>query len=140
MNTGHLTLLKGGSAFSSDRQAEKDLYDADSVGGSQPGKGSRRVAVVRSKPAPRREDTKMLALVARPGLRYLSALFSASPVVVEGKLHCLSEDGDMYVVKTGPEYELLAKNSLNEVCMTSPAFSDGRIFIRRLKHLHPVGS
>jgi outer membrane protein assembly factor BamB len=68
----------------------------------------------------------------------VGALFSASPVVVEGRLHCLSEDGDMYVVKTGPEYELLAKNSLNEVCMASPAVSDGKWFIRSFKHLYCI--
>jgi len=48
----------------------------------------------------------------------------------------------MYVVKTGTEYELLAKNSLNEVGMESPAVSDGKMFIRSFKHLYciPVGT
>ena len=66
------------------------------------------------------------------------ALFSASPVAVEGKLYCLSEDGDMYVIKAGPEYELLAKNSLDEVCMASPAVSAGKMFIRTFKHLYCI--
>lgn len=65
----------------------------------------------------------------------VGALFTSSPVAVDGRLYCLSEDGDMYVLKAGPEYELLAKNSLGEVCMASPAISDGKMFIRAFKHL-----
>jgi len=113
--------------FSSDGQAEKDLYDAYSAGRSQQRKSSGESRWLEAKAtAETRRQQDPFALVARPGLRYLSALFSASPVVVEGKLRCLSEDGEMYVVKTGTEYELLAKNSLNEVGMESPAVSDGR--------------
>ncbi len=65
----------------------------------------------------------------------VGANFSASPVVVEGNLYCMSEDGDVYVIKAGPEYELLAKNSLGEAVMASPAISDGKMIIRTLKHL-----
>jgi hypothetical protein len=71
----------------------------------------------------------------------VGALFSASPVVVEGRLHCLSEDGDMYVVKTGPEYELLAKNSLNGVYGIACCF--GREVVHpelQAPLLHPAGS
>ena len=35
--------------------------------------------------------------------------FSASPVAGDGKIYCSSEDGDVYVIKAGPEYEELAK-------------------------------
>jgi len=44
----------------------------------------------------------------------------------------------MYVIRAGPEYELLAKNSLNEVCMASPAVSEGKMFIRTFKHLYCI--
>jgi outer membrane protein assembly factor BamB len=66
------------------------------------------------------------------------ALFSASPVAVDGKLYCISEDGDVYVFKAAPEYELLAKNSLGEAGMATPAVSDGKMFIRTLKHLYCI--
>ncbi len=68
----------------------------------------------------------------------VGALFTASPVVAGGRLYCLSEDGEMYVLRAGPEYELLAKNSLNEVCMASPAVSEGKMFIRTFKHLYCI--
>ena len=36
--------------------------------------------------------------------------FSSSPVAGDGKVYFPSEDGDVYVVKAGPAFELLAKN------------------------------
>ncbi len=64
--------------------------------------------------------------------------FSASPVAVEGKLYVMSEDGDVYVINAGPKYELLAKNSIGESVMASPAVSDGKMFVRALKHLYCI--
>src|SRR4051812_34711580 len=46
--------------------------------------------------------------------------FSASPVAGDGKLYLTSEDGDVFVVKAGPTYELLAKNPIGEVVMATP--------------------
>jgi hypothetical protein len=60
-------------------------------------------------------------------------LFSASPVVVEGKLHSLSEEGDIYVVKAGPQYRAFGQEFTHEVCRASPAVS--KMFIRSFKHL-----
>jgi outer membrane protein assembly factor BamB len=59
--------------------------------------------------------------------------FSASPVAADGKIYLTSEDGDVFVVKAGPAYELLATNHVGEVVMATPAVSDGTIFIRGLK-------
>jgi outer membrane protein assembly factor BamB len=50
----------------------------------------------------------------------------------------MSEDGDVYVISAGPVYELLAKNSLGEAVMASPALADGKMFIRALKHLYCI--
>ena len=36
--------------------------------------------------------------------------FSASPVAADGKLYLSGEDGDVFVVKAGPQFELLARN------------------------------
>ncbi|HWQ03389.1 MAG TPA: PQQ-binding-like beta-propeller repeat protein, partial [Candidatus Nitrosotenuis sp.] len=51
--------------------------------------------------------------------------FSASPVAADGKIYFTSEDGDVFVVKAGPQYELLSKNPMGEVLMATPAISDG---------------
>jgi outer membrane protein assembly factor BamB len=68
----------------------------------------------------------------------IGAGFSASPVAMDGKLFCLSEEGDVFVIKAGDQYELLAKNSLGESIMASPAVSDGKMFIRALGHLYCI--
>src|SRR6266508_1838424 len=59
--------------------------------------------------------------------------FSASPVAADGKLYLASEDGDVFVIKAGPTYELLATNHLGQVVMATPAISAGTIIIRGLK-------
>jgi outer membrane protein assembly factor BamB len=56
--------------------------------------------------------------------------FTASPVAGDGKIYFSSEDGDIFVVKAGPAFELIATNAMGDVCMASPAISDGVIFFR----------
>lgn len=65
--------------------------------------------------------------------------FSASPVAADGKIYLASEDGDVFVVKAGPTYELLATNSMGEALMATPAISDGLIIIRGLKDVFAIG-
>jgi outer membrane protein assembly factor BamB len=64
--------------------------------------------------------------------------FSASPVAMDGKIFCSSEDGDVFVIKAGDQFELLAKNSLGEGIMASPAVSNGNMFIRTIGHLYCI--
>src|SRR4026208_1506479 len=47
-----------------------------------------------------------------------------------GRLYFTREDGDVYVVKAGPGFELLATNSLGEVAMATPAISEGTLLFR----------
>jgi outer membrane protein assembly factor BamB len=56
--------------------------------------------------------------------------FTASPVAGDGKLYFSSEDGDIFVVKAGPTFELMATNVMGDVCMASPAISEGVIYFR----------
>ena len=65
-----------------------------------------------------------------------SANFTTSPWAYDGKIFCLSEDGDTYVVRAGSDYELLGKNSLGEMCMATPAMADGRLYIRTISKLY----
>src|SRR5215204_2588272 len=50
--------------------------------------------------------------------------FSASPIAADGKIYATSEDGDVFVVKAGPAFELLSKNPVGEILMATPAVSD----------------
>jgi outer membrane protein assembly factor BamB len=65
--------------------------------------------------------------------------FTASPVASDGKIFLSSEDGDVFVVKAGPKYELLAKNPVGEVMMATPAISDGLLIVRTVTNLYAFG-
>jgi outer membrane protein assembly factor BamB len=56
--------------------------------------------------------------------------FTASLVAADGKVYFTSEDGDVFVVKAGRTFELLAKNPLGDYAMATPAISDGTMFFR----------
>lgn len=62
--------------------------------------------------------------------------FTASPWAGNGKIFALSEDGDTFVFQAGPEYKLLHKNSLDEMCMATPAIAGDRLLIRTLTKLY----
>lgn len=64
--------------------------------------------------------------------------FSASPVAADGKIYFTSEVGDVYVVAAGPEFELLAVNSLDEIAMATPALSEGVLYFRTRHHVVAV--
>ena len=66
--------------------------------------------------------------------------FTASPVSATGKVYFTSEDGDVYVVKAGPTFELLAKNPMGEVCMATPAIAGGVMFFRTRGHVVAIGT
>lgn len=65
--------------------------------------------------------------------------WTASPVAADGKVYFTNEEGGVYVIKAGPTYEVLAKNSLGEITMATPAISDGVLYFRTQKHLVAVG-
>ena len=64
------------------------------------------------------------------------ASFTSSPWAYNGKLFCLSEDGDTYVVAAGAEFKLLHTNPLGELCLSSPAVSGGNVLIRTAGKLY----
>jgi hypothetical protein len=45
----------------------------------------------------------------------------------------------MFVLKAGPKFELISRNTLGEECYASPAISRGQILIRALHHLYCIG-
>ncbi|HVS14918.1 MAG TPA: PQQ-binding-like beta-propeller repeat protein [Thermoanaerobaculia bacterium] len=65
-----------------------------------------------------------------------AAAFTASPWAYDGKVFLLSEDGDTFVVEAGPEYRLIGKSSLDEMCMATPAIADGSLIVRTRTRLY----
>jgi len=65
--------------------------------------------------------------------------YSASPVLADGKIYITSEEGLTTIIKAGPKFEVLAENPLNDYCLSSPAISEGQIFIRTAGYLYCIG-
>jgi len=61
--------------------------------------------------------------------------FTSSPVAGDGKLYIASEEGDVYVVAAGGEFKILAKNTLGEPTLASPAISEGVLYYRTVRSL-----
>jgi outer membrane protein assembly factor BamB len=66
------------------------------------------------------------------------ASFMGSPIAANGRLLLTSEDGDTFVIKAGAKHEVLGTNSVGEPVYTTPAISNGRIYIRGEKHLFAI--
>ena len=64
----------------------------------------------------------------------------ASPVLIEGLVYFINDNGEVNVIKPGPQFERVAKYSLGEQCYASPAISDGRVYLRGFTHLFCLGS
>lgn len=61
--------------------------------------------------------------------------FTASPVAANGKIYFTSEVGDIYVIQAGAEFKVLATNFMGDICMATPAISEGTLFFRTRNHL-----
>src|SRR4029077_6617084 len=66
--------------------------------------------------------------------------YSGSPGLADGKIYVTNEDGVTTVVLAGPKFEVVAENALNDYCLSSPAISDGQIFIRTAQNLYCIGN
>lgn len=64
--------------------------------------------------------------------------FTSSPWAYNGKVFCLSEDGLTYVIKAGPEFEILHTNPLDELCIATPSVVDGKLLVRTLTKVYCI--
>ena len=60
----------------------------------------------------------------------LREAFSASAVAADGKIYLSSETGNIYVIKAGPVFTILSRNSLKDNCMATPAISGNTLYFR----------
>ncbi len=66
------------------------------------------------------------------------ASFTASPWAYNGKIFALSEQGDTYVIESGPEFEVSHVNSLDEMAMASPAVVGDRLILRTRSKVYSI--
>jgi outer membrane protein assembly factor BamB len=72
-------------------------------------------------------------------VKEMDEAFQASPSIVGGKLVMISEKGNLIVAEVGRAYKEILRSSLGEYCYASPAFADGRMYIRGKKNLYCIG-
>lgn len=87
----------------------------------------------------------LYALDARTGETLLGptrlppGTYSASPVLAEGRLYVINEDGLASVVAVGDGFEILSTNDMGAYTLSSMAMSDGQIFLRTAEALYCIG-
>jgi outer membrane protein assembly factor BamB len=72
--------------------------------------------------------------------RLRPSTYSGSFTLADGKLYITNEDGLTTVVRAGPKFEILAENNFDDYTLSSPAVSDGQIFIRTTGWLWAIGN
>jgi outer membrane protein assembly factor BamB len=67
--------------------------------------------------------------------------FTSSPSLAGGYVYLFAEEGQCWIVEpTRDECKRVAENQLGEDCVTSPAFREGRLFIRGKQSLFCLGN
>jgi outer membrane protein assembly factor BamB len=69
-----------------------------------------------------------------------TSAFTASPVAADGKVYLANEDGQVFVLKAGPAYELLSVNDMGAPVLATPAISEGRLLLRTQTDVVAIGS
>ncbi len=65
--------------------------------------------------------------------------FVASPLAADGHIFLPSENGQIVVVKSGPEFEQIYVNQTDMKILSSPAISEGKLYLRGQKYLMAIG-
>jgi hypothetical protein len=66
--------------------------------------------------------------------------YTASAVAGGGKVYLTGEMCDTCVVEPGSEFRLLQTNSLDAICMATPAIADGHLYFRTDGHLIAIAT
>lgn len=77
---------------------------------------------------------EMAYRVRVPGAR----AFWASPWTDGERVYCLDDDGNTHVLASGPEFQLLHTNRLDELCWSSPAIANGALYLRTASQLYCI--
>ncbi len=64
--------------------------------------------------------------------------YSSSPLLADGKIYAVNEEGSTTVVEAGGEYETLAVNRLGSHMLASPVAVDDRLYLRTADHLYCI--
>ncbi|RQW03795.1 dehydrogenase, partial [candidate division KSB1 bacterium] len=83
------------------------------------------------------------AFDAHTGNMYWEAEFNegfySSPIVAGDKIYAADMSGEVHIIKVDREYELIGSNAMGEKMTTTPAFNDGRMYVRANDVLFCIG-
>lgn len=69
---------------------------------------------------------------------YTGAGFTASPWTYNGKIFCLNEDGETYIIRAGREFEVIGKNVIEEMSMATPALTPNSLILRTRDNVYCI--
>jgi len=64
--------------------------------------------------------------------------FSGSPICIEDRLYCITEDGIVVVLHAGPEFKELGRTPLGDDCHSTPAVANGHLYLRTFRHIFAI--
>lgn len=62
----------------------------------------------------------------------------SSPLCIDGHLYCIDREGDLAVLKAGPEFSLVSSFQFGEKIDATPAVADGKLIVRTEKRLMAI--
>lgn len=85
-----------------------------------------------------RFDAKTGELTYKTRIDPAASAFTTSPWAYNGRLFCLSEEGQTFVIAAGEKFQLLHVNELDEMAQASPALVGERLLIRTEGRLYSI--
>jgi len=73
------------------------------------------------------------------GQRIELGSYSSSPLLADGKVYAINEEGTTTVIKAGPVFEVLGVNKLDGYTLASPVAAGNQLFIRTGEALYCIG-
>lgn len=85
-----------------------------------------------------RFDAKTGTLTYKTRIDPTATAFTTSPWAYNGKLFCLSEEGQTFVIAAGEKFQLLHVNELDEMAQATPAIVGERLLVRTETRLYSI--
>lgn len=73
------------------------------------------------------------------GQRIELGTYSSSPLLADGKIYAINEEGTTTTIKAGPEFTILGVSKLDGYTLASPIAVDNQLFIRTGEALYAIG-
>jgi outer membrane protein assembly factor BamB len=64
--------------------------------------------------------------------------FTSSPWAYDSKLYCLDQDGKTFVLRAGPQFELLGTNEIQDMFWATPAVARDALYLRGADHVYCI--